>query len=172
MHLQIEVDSNLHQDGLPIRTHVVNFWADIQQDRFDLLEGRFFTTDHEGEIALFESNHATRHGGVEHPRTFFADLSGEVFRGRWTDGAHVDINLAFSQAGQYAMLPSHDLVESVGICYHGEDHVGGFCNRARRLAPLHTSVKQPLCLRLCAIVSSNTVACIKQSLRYATTHGS
>src|SRR5450759_45390 len=58
LHLQIEVDGDLHQDGLAIFADVVYFWANIQQNRFDFLEGCFLTADHERKVALLEGNYA------------------------------------------------------------------------------------------------------------------
>src|SRR5437763_1803326 len=66
LHLQLEVDGNLHQDRLAIHTHVVNLWTDIQQNRFDLLEGCFVSTDQQGEVALLEGNYTARDRGIEH----------------------------------------------------------------------------------------------------------
>ena len=52
------------------------------------------------ELSLPTVLHNRNRGSDESPPTLQTDLSGELSAGSWTDGAHVNVNLARPEPGQ------------------------------------------------------------------------
>src|SRR5579872_5834892 len=111
-----------------MRPHVIYLWADIQQNRFDLLERCFLAANHEREVPLFKGDDAARNGRIEHVSAFFGDLTGYSFGGGRADGTHVNIHFARTETGQYTMFTAYYLVKSGGICHHRKNDIGCLCN--------------------------------------------
>ena len=51
LHLQAQVDGDLHQQGLAVRADVQALGADVEQDRLDSGEGVLAAPDHDRELS-------------------------------------------------------------------------------------------------------------------------
>src|SRR5260370_11313639 len=108
---------------LAVRANVVYFWADIQQNRPDLLIGSLVATNHQGELSLFEGDYAAGYRSIEHLGAFFSSVYSQPPRSGGDDGTHIGINLSRTHTGQYSMRAARDPVPNGGIRHHGEDYI-------------------------------------------------
>jgi len=94
LHGQAQIGGDLHGNRQPIAPHMGDLWPDVLQDRFDVFESVAIPTDHDGEIALFQGDHASRYRRVEHLCPSGCDLGGQFPARSRAHGTHVHINLA------------------------------------------------------------------------------
>src|SRR5579859_6041592 len=147
-----------------------NLRPDVQQDRFDLLKSGLVAAYHQGKVPLFEGDNTARDRRIQHMRALGGHLLSEMARGGRADGTHINIDLARAQSRQYAIGSREDCMERGSIGHHAKGHIGSLDNGSRRLAPMHSSLQQPVCLRFCTIIAGHTMPGSKQSLCYPTTH--
>src|SRR5260370_528109 len=108
---------------MAVRDNVSYFWADIQQNRPDLLIGSLVATNHQGELSLFEGDYAAGYRGIEHLGAFFSSVYSQPPRSGGTDGTPIDINLAPTHTRQYSMPAASYLLQSGGIRPPRDDYI-------------------------------------------------
>ena len=89
---------------------------------------------------------------------------------RRTDGAHVDIDFAATKSRDDAVIAAGDGDQRLSIRHHGKGNFRSFDDRARRGAPLHSGIEEPLRLRSSPVITGDLMTCGEEPLDHSTAH--
>ena len=170
LHRQAQVDRDLHRQREAVVADVRHARADVVEQRLGAIERAFLAADHDRELALLQGDDAARHRRVDHLGALAADFRRQRPAHRRADRAHVDEQLTSAQTGEQSVWAVGDRFERGRVGDHHEGGVRGGGDRARRVAPLHALVEEPLRLGFGAVVAGDVMALGHEAIRHQAAH--
>ena len=104
-----------------MRADESDFGTDGQKHGLDAFESGFVTRHHERSLALANRERGAGNGSIEHGEAGFSEFGGDGPAAVGIDGAHVEIDGVFAQAGDDAVFAESQSPNGSGIGNYGED---------------------------------------------------
>ena len=163
------VGDHLHHRGVAHGAHVNDLAAHGAQQRFDALEGVFFTADQHGDFTRVGQVNTARDGALQHRDPAGFGQFGQALEVLQIGGAHLDPNATRFEVRQHALRAFDHVARNRRRRQDGDDHLGVAAHARHIIGPLRTGGDQALGVGFVQIGHGHGIAGFDQAVAQAFT---